>query len=514
MYSPSNPQQRIELYPPILIGKHPTQDTYLASYGQSFVMLAAPPGTGKGVSAVVPNLLTFPDSVVVNDPKFENWIITSGFRAAAGHKVFRFSPEKMETHRWNPLSALNRDPLYRLGEIRTLAATLYVSENPKNQEWYSKAANVFSAILLYLMETPELPCTLPQAYEVASMGVGMGTWAEQVIALRSSGENALSAETLREMNGIVEQSKSKSGWSTTADITRSQLTLYSEKTVAWAVSGDDIDFGNAREEKTSIYFCVTDDAVKKFGPLMNLFFTQAIQQNSKVLPEYGGHCADGTLRLKYQLLFMLDEIAVMGRMAILETALALKRGAGLRFFIIFQNKDQMRSERTYGREDGDAIMNAVHIEIVFAPGDIDAAKSYSERLGNTTVRVRNDSVNHSKQGRNRTDSYQDQSRALLLPQEVNELPYDEQLIFVQGTKQTPPMNIRARKIVYYAEEAFKGRAKMPTPPVPVGDAALVDALTVPMRVTLPTAAMAAPHDLAIQQEQQKRTAPTDTQAPR
>ncbi|KPX44963.1 Uncharacterized protein ALO68_04930, partial [Pseudomonas syringae pv. helianthi] len=172
--SPDNPQERIEEHPAILIGKHPTKDTFLASYGQTFVMLAAPPGTGKTVGVVTPNLLSYPDSVVVNDPKFENWRDTAGFRAAAGHKVYRFSPELLETHRWNPLSALSRDPLYRLGQIRTLAGVLFVSDNPKNQEWYNKAANVFSAILLYLMETEGMKLTLPQAYEIASLGTGLG----------------------------------------------------------------------------------------------------------------------------------------------------------------------------------------------------------------------------------------------------------------------------------------------------------------------------------------------------
>ncbi|WP_189662977.1 type IV secretory system conjugative DNA transfer family protein, partial [Pseudomonas amygdali] len=86
---PDNPQERIEEHPAILIGKHPTKDTFLASYGQTFVMLAAPPGSGKTVGVVTPNLLSYPDSVVVNDPKFENWRDTAGFRAAAGHKVYR-----------------------------------------------------------------------------------------------------------------------------------------------------------------------------------------------------------------------------------------------------------------------------------------------------------------------------------------------------------------------------------------------------------------------------------------
>lgn len=508
MYSQAKLQKRIEDFPPILIGKHPKKDTFLATYGQSFVMLAAPPGSMKGVSVVIPNLMTFPDSVVVNDPKFENWDATAGFRALTGQKVRRFSPERMDTHRWNPFSALRRDPLYRLGDIRTQAAALYVSDNPKNQEWYSKAASVFSAIVLYLMETPELPFTLPQVYEVGSLGVGMGAWAEQVIAERSEGDNALSAECLREVGSIVEQAKAKSGWSTTADIVRSQLTLYSEKTVAWALSGDDIKFDKMREEKTSIYFCVTGENVKKFGPLMNMFFSQAMMQNSRVLPAQGGHCEDGTLRLKYQILFVLDEIAVMGRMAAMEIGPALLRGAGLRYLIIFQSKDQMREERTYGRETGDAIMKAFHIEIMFAPGDIDVAKTYSERLGNTTVRVRNDAVNYGKE-RTRSSSYSDQPRALMLPQEVNELPFDEQLIFVQGTRTTKPINIRCRKIVYFEEEVFKARADLPTPALPVGDATLLDMLTVPMRVVLPTAAMVTPHNLVIQQEQQKRQPQAD-----
>lgn len=513
-YSPKNPQKRIEEYPAFLLGKHPTKDSFLASYGQQFVMLAAPPGTGKGVGEVIPNLLSYPDSMVVNDPKFENWDITSGFRLAAGHKVFRFSPERLETHRWNPLAALSRDHLFRLGEIRTIARVLFVSDNPKNQEWYNKAGNVFTAVLLYLMETPEMPCTLPQAYEIGSLGTGMGAWAQQVIDQRSNGNDALSVETLRELNGILEASKNKSsGWSTTTDIVRDVLSMYAEKTVAWAVSGDEdspdnIDFSKAREEKTTIYFSVTEGSLKKYGPLMNLFFTQAIRLNSKVLPEQGGHCADGTLRYKYQLALLMDEFAIMGRMEIMETAPALTRGAGLRFFLIFQGKDQIRA--TYGEEAANGIMKAIHNEIVFAPGDIKLAEEYSRRLGNTTVRVQNQSLNrqrHEIGARGQTDSFSEQPRALLLPQEVNELPYDKQLIFVQGTKSTAPMKILARKIFFYEEEIFRNRANLPPPKLPVGDATKIDALTIPVRIVDKKAQVASPHAQQLQQEHQKRWTP-------
>ncbi|WP_122762717.1 type IV secretory system conjugative DNA transfer family protein [Pseudomonas viridiflava] len=501
--SPDNPQERIEEHPAFLLGKHPTKDVFLASYGQQFVMLAAPPGTGKGVGAVIPNLLSYPDSMVVNDPKFENWEITSGFRASAGHKVYRFSPERLETHRWNTLSAISRDPLYRLGEIRTIARVLFVSDNPKNQEWYNKAGNVFTAILLYLMETPEMPFTLPQTYEIGSLGTGIGTWAQQIIELRSIGPNALSFETLRELNGVYEASKNKSsGWSTTVDILRDVLSVYAEKTVAWAVSGDDIDFAKMREEKTTVYFSVTEGNLKKYGPLMNLFFTQAIRLNSKVIPEQGGHCPDGTLRYKYQLGLLMDELAIMGRIESMETAPALTRGAGLRFFLIFQGKDQIRD--IYGENAANGIMKAIHNEIVFAPGDIKLAEEYSRRLGNTTVRVHNQSLNRQKHqvgAQGQTDSYSEQPRALMLPQEVNELPYDKQLIFIQGTKTTPPLKILARKIFFYEEEVFKARANLPPPPLPVGDASKIDALTVPVRTIEAKVAVADAKPMQAEQRQ-------------
>jgi type IV secretion system protein VirD4 len=505
-YSPSKPQKRIEKHPALLIGKHPRKDSFLASYGQTFCMLAAPPGSGKGVGVVIPNLLSFPDSVVVNDPKFENWDTTAGFRAKAGHKVFRFSPELMETHRWNCMAGLSRDPLYRLGEIRSLASVLFVSDNPKNQEWYNKASAVFCAVVLYLMETPEMPCTLPQVYEVASLGTAVGNWAKQVIDDREGSDCPLSNECLRELNSVYEASKNKSsGWSTTADIFRDCLQMYGEKTVAWAVSGNDFDFAKLREEKMTIYFCVSQDALKKYGPLMNLFFTQAIQQNSKTLPEQGGNCADGSLRLKYQVLFLIDEIAIMGRMEIMETAPALTRGAGLRYLIIFQGKDQMRAERTYGEQAGNGIMKAFHIEIVYGTGDINLAEEYSRRLGNRTVRVKNQSVNHGEK-KSTTDSYSDQPQPLMFPQDISELPYGEELIFVQGTKNTKPLKIRARKIFWYEEEVFKARAHLPTPKCPVGDTAKIDALTVPVRYIELKAAVSAPHDAHLRAEQSKRAA--------
>src|SRR3546814_11892944 len=52
--------------------------------GQQFVILAAPTRSVKGVGGVVPNLLDYRDSVVVQDLKQETFQITSALRAPQG----------------------------------------------------------------------------------------------------------------------------------------------------------------------------------------------------------------------------------------------------------------------------------------------------------------------------------------------------------------------------------------------------------------------------------------------
>jgi Type IV secretory system Conjugative DNA transfer len=65
--------------------------TYLMLPGQTGVILAAPPRSGKGVSCVVPNLLNWPGSVLVLDIKKENWTLTAGYRSLFSD-VYLFDP--------------------------------------------------------------------------------------------------------------------------------------------------------------------------------------------------------------------------------------------------------------------------------------------------------------------------------------------------------------------------------------------------------------------------------------
>ncbi|MBI6794556.1 conjugal transfer protein, partial [Pseudomonas syringae] len=77
----------------------------------------------------------------------------------------------------------------------------------------------------------------------------------------------------------------------------------------------------------------------------------------------------------------------------------------------------------------------------------------------------------------------------------------------QGTQTTPALKILARKIYYYEEEVFKSREKLPPPPLPVGDASKIDALTVPVRTIESKVAVA--DTKPMQAEQRQRWNPKD-----
>ncbi|MGK7296029.1 MAG: type IV secretory system conjugative DNA transfer family protein, partial [Candidatus Wenzhouxiangella sp. M2_3B_020] len=60
--------------------------------GEGHLMTIAPTGTGKGRSAIIPTLLSYPGPVIVIDPKGENYQVTARRRREMGQRVFKLDP--------------------------------------------------------------------------------------------------------------------------------------------------------------------------------------------------------------------------------------------------------------------------------------------------------------------------------------------------------------------------------------------------------------------------------------
>ena len=141
--------------------------------GPEHVLLYAPTRTGKGVGVVIPNLLTWPDSVVVLDVKRENWEASAGFRAAHGQAVYLFDPLDAEgrTARYNPLGHIRRDdPIEVLDELQKLAVMLFPAPLNTDPFWAEAARTGFIGVGALLAETPERPFSLGAIYAELTQG--------------------------------------------------------------------------------------------------------------------------------------------------------------------------------------------------------------------------------------------------------------------------------------------------------------------------------------------------------
>lgn len=153
---------------------------YLMFGGMQFVLLSAPTRSGKGVSVVIPNLLSWQESLVCTDVKLENFLITSKFRAKYSD-VYLFnpfnltdvpegdrpSPMRGRSHRYNPLGYISDDPRLRVSDALAIGYALYPGVG-KDQFWDDQARNLFMGLVLYLCETPSLPRTLGELLRQSS----------------------------------------------------------------------------------------------------------------------------------------------------------------------------------------------------------------------------------------------------------------------------------------------------------------------------------------------------------
>lgn len=426
----------------ILLGKH--GNSYLRLPGYEFVLLAAPTRSGKGVGFCVPNMLAFPDSAVVLDIKGENYNLTSKFRQQhLGNEVYYFNPFSETTHRWNPLSYVSEDPNFRSNDLMALAQIIY-PPNEKDPFWPDSARNLFIGLCLLVLETPSLPKTMG---EVLRQGSGKGQeitdYLRHIITVREATATPLSSDCVDALNRFLNNPDT-----TLKNIVSSftaPLTVFGVAVVDKATSADDFDLRDVRKRKMTIYLHIPAKEVVQAGFILNLFFSQLINENVKQLPEENPE-------LKHQCFMMMDEFTAMGKVSILAKGVGYIAGYNMRLGIIIQDRSQLES--VYGREDAHNIISNMGVMIVFTPSQVKEAEEYSKLIGNQTLKVtskqRSSGGGAGKSSSSESESLQ--ARAVMLPQELLSMDRKQELIVRPGI----PV-IHADKIRYFDDEFFKKR---------------------------------------------------------
>lgn len=445
----------------ILVGKF--KGKYLTYGGYQFVMLAAPTRSGKGVGVVIPNCLNYSDSLVVLDIKLENFDITAGFRAKHGQEVYLFSPFDVNgrTHRYNPLEYISSDPSERIGDIDAIANALYGGGDDKDKFWSENAKDLFRGLCLMVLEHPDLPKTLGEILRQASgKGKPFTKHITSMINEAKDEDRPFSSACCDALNRIINNSEN-----TLAGIVstfNAPLLIFQNPRVDLATSANDFDLRDVRRKKMTIYLGVTPDKLKDAAVLVNLFFDQLLNLNTRTLPSQDPS-------LKYQCLLILDEFTAIGKVAMIQQAISYQAGYNMRVLTIIQNKSQL--EDKYGKSGAVTLMANHALMIMYAPSPVvqSDANEYSEMLGYETVKSTSKSKSFSGVGGNgsRSESISDQKRALMLPQELKELGQWREIISLENCKP-----ILCDKIKYFEDPTFTSRINWEVPDIPLQNVSL------------------------------------------
>lgn len=514
----------------IIVGKK--YNKYLMFKGSQHAIISAPTRSGKGVGVVIPNLLSWPESLVVLDIKQENWDITSGYRAKHGQECYLFNPAAVDyrTHRYNPLSYISDNPSFRIDDVQKIANMLFPDQPGTDVIWTASPRSFFLGVVLYLLETPQKLVTLGQVLRESLAEGDSSLYFTKIINMRILGEHikntkhkeaedqaeldfnevmgdkgkahenhprlsemavwyhlnsnykkafdhkctrenplnrklekikfdrqsaeigkALSPACVRALSSFI----SISSENTRAGIItsfRSRLELWMNPLVDAATSANDFDLRQVRKKQISIYLGVTPDNLERMAPLLNLFFQQLLDLNTRELPNQNKD-------IKYTCLLLMDEFTSIGKISILSKGISYIAGYGLRMMPIIQSPAQLVD--IYGRDAAQTFTTNHALNIIFPPkaSETQTAKDISDWLGFQTVK----GISESKgkeifTKKRRTESTSDQRRALLLPQEITSLGQTKELVIMENV---PP--ILAERILYYNEKVFVDRLKMISP---------------------------------------------------
>ncbi|MBF0561553.1 MAG: type IV secretory system conjugative DNA transfer family protein, partial [Alphaproteobacteria bacterium] len=142
----------------IVLGRH--HGKLLRHQTDKHLLTLAPNRAGKGVSAIIPNLLTWPGSVLVIDPKGENAIVAARRRREMGQAVHVLDPwgiTGLACGCFNPLLALAPDSADLVEDAALLADGLVLPATKADDEfWNGEARSLIAGLVMHIVTT-ELP---------------------------------------------------------------------------------------------------------------------------------------------------------------------------------------------------------------------------------------------------------------------------------------------------------------------------------------------------------------------
>ena len=393
------------------------------SFGSSHGIVFAGSGGFKTTSVTIPTALKWGGTLVALDPSSEVAPMVKNRRMSAGREVYILDPKASDTG-FNALDWIGRFGSTKEEDIAAVASWIVSDSQRQN----AVRDDFFRASSLQLLTAIIADVCLSGNTDVENQTL------RQVRANLSEPEPKLRAR----LQDIYDESNSTFVKENVAPFINMTSETFSGVYANAAKETHWLSYPNYAALVSGSSFKTDGLATGKIDVFINLDL-KTLENHAGIARVVIGSFLNAIYNrngdIDGRALFLLDEVARLGYLRILETARDAGRKYGITLTMLYQSIGQIRE--AYGGRDATSKWCESASWVSFAAvNDPETAEYISKRCGMTTVEVDQMSRSSKMSGSSRTRSEQLSARPLIQPHEVLRMRTDEQIVFTAGN---PPL---------------------------------------------------------------------------
>ncbi|MEI2769877.1 MAG: type IV secretory system conjugative DNA transfer family protein [Candidatus Competibacter sp.] len=337
---------------------------------EKHVLIVAGTRGGKGRSLIIPNLWIYKGSVFVLDPKGENAQLTKHERIKLG-PVFAIDPfgvSGLPSARFNPLRYLVGPSM--ITDAQTLADALIIGDD----HFASSARQLLVGLMLYVVTEPAL--TVPDYGGpvgrdlITVRRLLMRNLKATLESMVTNKAESLEVKTIIADIGAWGKATADDEWSgiKNSAIEQTKWLNSPEMCAVLEDGGTQVDFADYLAGVMSVYVCLPAPYFATFDKWLRLVVAAALDALTKRL-------APPPLPVR----FVLDEVAQLGNLSKIESALTLSAGYGVQLWGIWQHLKDI--ERCYPRSGVGGWVSSSGLRLVFAVQDNETIRYFATATG-------------------------------------------------------------------------------------------------------------------------------------
>lgn len=366
--------------------RHALGGTLIGAPDDRHIVTVAGSRSGKGRSAILPNLITYPGSILAIDPKGDLASFTADWRAEmSGHKVFVLDPfgtakDLAGRHAggFNPLSILTDDSLTLIEDAGLISDALVPSRaDDKDPHWDESAKQFLEGVILHVATYYK---HVGQRNLVTVYALLMGSSADLKDEMELNPGAGAAVQTLATQFFERSDNERNSVLSTL----RRHIRFLGYTQMRRVLTDHSFDLRDLKRSTVTVYLSLPALRMGTCARWLRLFVNLALAglEQERIKP-------------RYPVLMCLDEFAALGNLKTVEDAAGQIAGLGCKLWPILQDLSQLRSLYS---ERWETFMGNAGVLQFFGNSDLSTLEWISKRLGTTGIQTtsRNDPGYHAK----------------------------------------------------------------------------------------------------------------------